>query len=412
MRLLIAAGCAGLLLFGQASPTGRVTFSSGTADYAVLRFAVDEAGATVAAAAVDVLVDGRKDQSVVLTPGAKRPSYEALLGPLTAGSHEVRLEPSSLWTWDAALRPKDLAVDLVPRVAARADVLRHAPAIGLRPDTIGTASDLPLMMYVEDVNENGARWLKYSAIFSNEDGGTPGAALMARWGRTTDIELAYEVELRGGQAVQGRYQGPDHRVIAKSRLEVLPPLLLVSTLNNMFLDRGHAAVVVRMVPEAVDLSGRSRESVMDDRPWIYRVMARELAQERPAGVGDPRDYLYVDLKLDARAAGIALGARSADGATRWSDRGRPELVVSRQGELRIAVPSPASEAIEALAVRCDPRADAGSSAEAGRCTADIRKAFRLDPNLDPGPGIIRPARLTLDAGIGREIRITADKIGR
>ena len=70
--------------------------------------------------------------------------------------------------------------------------------------------------------ESGSRWLKYSVIFSNEDGGTPGVALMARWGRTTDIELAYEVEVRNGRAVQGRYQGPDHRVIPKARLERSP----------------------------------------------------------------------------------------------------------------------------------------------------------------------------------------------
>jgi hypothetical protein len=411
MRLLIAAvSC--VLLLPQASPGGRVRFSSAAADYAVLRFQVDDAAATVAAAALDLLIDGRKDQSVVLTPGVQRTSYEALLGPLPAGAHDVRLEPSSLWTWDPSLRPKNVAVDVVSGDAARSAIFRHAPAIGLRPDTIGTASDLPLMMYVEDVKENGTRWLKYSAIFSNEDGGTPGAALMARWGRTTDIELAYEVELRGGQAVQGRYQGPDHRVIPKSQLEVLPPLLLVSTLNNMFLDRGHAAVVVRMVPEVLDLSTRSRESVMDERPWMYRVMARELAQERPVGVGDPRDYLYVDLKLEGRAAGIALGARSADGTTRWSDRGRPELVVSRQGELRIAIPSPRSEAAVALTVRCDPRPDSASPVEAARCAVEMRKAFRLDANHEPGPNVIQPVRLTLDPGIGREIPIAADKIKR
>ena len=153
-------------------------------------------------------------------------------------------------------------------------------------------------MYVEDVTGNGTRWLKYSVIFSNEDGGTPAAALMARWGRTTDIELAYEVELRDGRVVQGRYQGPDHRVIPKARLEVRPPLLLVSTLNNMFLDRGHPAAVVRLVPEVVQLDRRTRESVMDDHPWIYRVMARELASERPEWVADPRDYVYVDMKLE------------------------------------------------------------------------------------------------------------------
>jgi hypothetical protein len=297
-------------------------------------------------------------------------------------------------------------VDVIRAGDSRELLAAHAPALGVRADTIGTASDLPLMMYVEDAVEGASRWLRYSVVFSHEDGGTPGVALMARWGRTTDIELAYEVELRDGRAVRGRYQGPDHRVIERTSLTEPRPLLLVSTLNNMFLDHGHAAAVVRLVPELVDLSGRSRESVMDGRAWIYRVMARELAAERPKEVGDPRDYLYVDLKLESRGAGVALGARSADGTTRWSDRGRADLVVSRQGELRIAVPSPAADALRALAVRCDPRVESGQPPNANaRCLVDIRTAFRLGRDLGPAGNLIAPARLTIDAGTATDIAV-------
>jgi hypothetical protein len=376
----------------------------------VLDVRLDDTRARTAATAVELVLDGHLNQTIVLTPGAGRPVHSALLGPLQAGPHELRLERSALWSWDPALSVSGSTVKVVAADDARAQIFSHAPALGLRPDTIGTASDLPLLMYVEEATEGGSRWLRYSIVFSHEDGGTPGVALMARWGRTTDIELAYEVELRDGRAVQGRYQGPDHRVIQKERLSERPPLLLVSTLNNMFLDRGHAAAVVRLVPERVDLTGRSRESVMDERPWIHRVMARELAAERPPGVGDPRDYLYVDLKLESRTAGIALGARSDDGITRWSDRGRPELLVSRQGELRIAIPAPAAATIRALALRCDPRAESGQlPAENARCLIDIRKAFRLGTDHTPASSVIQPTRLTIDAGTGREIAIDSER---
>ena len=411
-----------LLSNPQLPPAVRIT-TSAPAGFVVLRFHVDEAARkaeqpnAIPAAAIDVMVDGRKDQSVVLTLGATRSSYDALLGPLKPGAHEVRLEPSSLWSWDNALRVSDVSAEVVPAGDRRNDLFAHAPAIGLRPDTIGTASDLPLMLYVEDAREPGARWLKYSIIFSNEDGGTPGAALMARWGRTTDIELAYEVELRGGKPAQARYQGPDHRVMPRARLDA-PPLLLVSTLNNMFLDRGHAETVVRMVPALVDLSTRSRESVMDERPWMYRVMARELESERPVGVGDPRDYLYVDLKLTSRHAAVALGARSADGITNWSDRGRADLAVARQGEIRIAIPSRRSDLPAALTVRCDSRPDANQASDsgsfdkirAGQCTVELRKAFRLDNDYQPGANVIAPERLTIDSGLAREMPIIAGKI--
>ena len=407
MRLLLVPL---LLLTSQSTPARVLTLTTADGAYAVLRVRLDESRATAAAAALDVLVDGTRDQVIVLTPGAQRPAYDALIGPLKGGRHEVRLERSALWRWDESLQIADAAITVVPPDDRRADIFAHAPAIGLRADTVGSASDLPLMMYVEEVPEGGARWLKYSVIFSHEDGGTPGVALMARWGRTTDIELAYEVELREGRAVQGRYQGPDHRVLSKDRLDVRPPVLLVSTLNNMFLDRGRAAAIVRMVPEVVDLSERSRESVMDERPWLYRVMARELAAERPAGVGDPLDYLFVDLRLDSRTAGVALGARSSDGVTGWSDRGRPDLVVSRQGEIRIAVPVAGRQSLQALAVRCDPRPEAGQPPGGGRCTVELRRAFRLDRHHQPRPSVLPPTRVEIDAGTAREIPLAADKI--
>lgn len=166
----------------------------------IVRFQLEETGATVTAAALDLMINGAPDQTVVLTPGVRRRSYSALLGPLSNGSHELRLQPATLWTWSDSLRVTQPAVEVVAAGDKQIDILSNAPAIDMRPDTIGTASDLPLLMYAEDVIESGARWLKYSVIFSNEDGGTPGVALMARWSRTTDIELAYEVEVRNGRA--------------------------------------------------------------------------------------------------------------------------------------------------------------------------------------------------------------------
>ena len=410
MRAILALSA---MMLGPVQPASlaRLTFTTPAGSYALVRFQVEESSSTtVAACAVDLIVNGRRDQTVVLTPGVQRRSYSALLGPLSKGSHELRVEPSPLWKWPDSLRIAPPAVQIVAESDKQIDVLSNAPAIGVRPDTIGTASDLPLLMYVEDVSDAGSRWLKYSIIFSNEDGGTPGVALMARWGRTTDIELAYEVQMRDGRAVQGRYQGPDHRVIPKAHLEVHPPLLLVTTLNNMFLDGGQPVAVVRMVPEAVDLAGRPRESVMDDQPWTYRVMARELAAERPPWVGDPRDYVFVDLKLESRGSGVAVGSRTVDGTTRWSDRGRPELVVSRQEEMRIAVPTPAAERVAAVMVRCDPRGDTTTSTDLPVCAVELRKVFRLGTDYEPGANVITPARLDIDAGTAREIPIAADKI--
>jgi hypothetical protein len=63
------------------------------------------------------------------------------------------------------------------------------------------------VLYAEDDRRDGRGWIRYSVIISNEDGGTATPALMARWERTTDIELIYEVEMDGTRVVRDRFPG-------------------------------------------------------------------------------------------------------------------------------------------------------------------------------------------------------------
>src|SRR5919107_403390 len=72
--------------------------------------------------------------------------------------------------------------------------------------TIDDSNDLPLAMYAEDTRSDGPGVLRYSVIFSNEDGGTATPALLARWGRTTDIEMMYEEDWSEGRMVTAHYQ--------------------------------------------------------------------------------------------------------------------------------------------------------------------------------------------------------------
>ena len=70
-----------------------------------------------------------------------------------------------------------------------------APIVYARPNTVGKFTDLPLLMWYEIVPTPRGRQFRYSVIFSNEDGGTQTDRLMATWGRTTDIEFVYGVEV-------------------------------------------------------------------------------------------------------------------------------------------------------------------------------------------------------------------------
>ena len=378
-----------------------VSVSTAADDHVVLELQADDRAARDVAAvgAVVVNVDGQERQLILLTPGTGRTSYDALLGPFTDGVHRITLERSTLWGWPEGLRIAALSSRVVPAGAADSVVLARTPTLGIRADTIGTASDIPLVIYVEDDRHDGRGWIRYSVIISNEDGGTATPALMARWGRTTDIELVYEVEMDGLRLVQDRFQGPDHEVRAfAGPREGRHPVLLIATLNNMFIDRGKSLANVRPVPRIVNLERRTRESVMDDNPWIYPLMARELVAEKRIGtqIEDPREFLYVEAGLDlANAAASVKVGSDADG---WKDstRGRADLAVSRNGWVRIAVHAPA----RAASLKWECRALAGTPAGVmPRCGIEWGRVFRLGQDYLPGENLISPGKLQFGVGL-------------
>src|SRR5262249_16855870 len=138
-------------------------------------------------ASVAVLtVDGQRRQHVMLYAGAAHHSYPVFLGALPAGGHSLRIER------DETFSAKPCGLEVSGVKFSHVDdtlVLRHAPILFARANTIGKFSDVPMIVYAERFGAT----LKYTVIFSNEDGGTSTRSLMARWGRTTDIEHVYVV---------------------------------------------------------------------------------------------------------------------------------------------------------------------------------------------------------------------------
>ena len=96
----------------------------------------------------------------------------------------------------------------------------------------------------------GGRELRYSIVFSHEDGGTPLDRLMATWGRATDIELGLRGRARrGGSVRRAEYQGKDHVTTAfAGRREGRHPVLYVVTRNNMVSDHGSGTPRVALAP--------------------------------------------------------------------------------------------------------------------------------------------------------------------
>jgi hypothetical protein len=257
-----------------------------------------------------------------------------------------------------------VADDLVARFAP---VLygRNLPEIP--GDYENNHTDVPLLAYhTSAADPAGNRTIEYTVIWSNEDGGTNTPALMARWGRTTDIEWIYRVTVDArGRRVSDASQAANHATLPFDGVrEGDHPLLQTATANNntsavldpaltsgyrFFLDTGES------LP-----AGRAREVEMDLHPWSYQVMAEEMAREgkvEPAAspdtpeMSDQRDYLFAEIKKatsypgGAPASGAWVGTAvqvKLNGSDRWysSNHGVPDSSIQRDDPAATTVELP------------------------------------------------------------------------
>ena len=201
------------------------------------------------------------------------------------------------------------------------------------------------MWYETDITPRGRRRLRYSVVFSHEDGGTPADRLMATWGRLTDIEFVLGVEVSPeGRVLGAEIQGKDHRIVPFTYPAKGPPHLFVVTDNNMLAPQGTTDPVYAPVPVLFPLHGTSREAVMDAFPWTYAVSSREAIRQghvsheaRPGSrkVPDPRRFLYVEACAETKDATLAFSVGVGRGEPLvWadSDEGGPSFRIQRRAD--------------------------------------------------------------------------------
>jgi len=352
------------------------------------------------AAVLALDVDGVPSQHLVLFRGATA-EYRVLLGPLGVGPHRLTIAHDARRSARGAgvVRVEGVTIETVGDGEAGYDAIAHAPILHTRPGSLGRFSDVPLLAWVEThAAAGGRRELRYSVVFSHEDGGTPVDRLMATWGRVTDIELVYSVELdAAGRVRREEYQGKDH-VFARfaGRKEGRHPVMHVVTTNNMVSDRGRETPRVAPAPVPFALDGVSREAVMDAHPWTYRVSAQEVRRQglvaaRPGRkrIRDPRRFAYLEACGELRDARVAfdLGFSAPDGL-RWaaSDTGGESFRVARDGCFRAALAMP----------------ETASPADARRLRFRVytRPARRGEKPLPRGSGSARLDRVTRLFGLG------------
>jgi hypothetical protein len=366
--------------------------------------------------ALKVSLDGKYSQHLQLVRGEPMADYWIALGHVAKGLHRLTIDRDPDLSAPGA-GPATIDVPEVsfyhPGQSRDYTALSMAPIIYARPNTVGKFTDLPLLMWYENVPTPRGRQLRYSVIFSNEDGGTQTDRLMATWGRTTDVEFVYGVEIdEAGTILAEEFQGPGHEVPAfKGRHEGRHPLLWVSTDNNMVSEKGPTSI--RYAPMAIkfDLTDQPREAVMDANPWTYTIASVEMrregkvADDPPPGINkiaDPRRFVFVEAcgRVGNTALSVSIGSlglsRQGQSALTWtaSDRGLPQYRIVRDGCFTIATPLPAGTRpadIRAIRVHAFERPPAEGKP---RIAADsetftrINKVFMLDEGYLPGASIL------------------------
>jgi hypothetical protein len=363
------------------------------------------------AVALVLSVDGSYSQHLLLHRGEAPARYRVALGRLAAGPHRLEVHRDRR---ASARRAGNVMLDRIrfafsPKDARDHAILAHAPILHARPDALDRFSDVPLLLWCErEIVPAGSR-LRYSVVFSNEDGGTPPDRLMATWGRVTDIEHVYSVDLdESGKVVAEEFQGKDHKQLPfRGPHEGSHPLTWVVTDNNMVSDQGETTRRYAPAPERIDLTDGSREAVMDAHPWSYRVSAQEVrreggvAEDAPPGSGripDPRRFVTLEACADVKDAALsfALGAALPGGETRWyeSDGGLPKFRVARSGCFRSAVALPLAAAGRLVALRLRAFTRLPEEGEAplppgtGRATITrVNKLFRLGEDDEPAENV-------------------------
>jgi hypothetical protein len=357
------------------------------------------------AAALRLTLDGKYSQHLLLARG-EAADYRITLGQVSAGRHTLTLDQDPALSAAHAGAARVSAVDVSVLVdgddgAAQA----MAPLLYARPNTVGKFTDLPILMWYEVVPTARGRQFRYSVIFTNEDGGTATDRLMATWGRTTDIEYVYGVEVdAAGRVVAEDFQGPGHEFPAfGGQHEARHPLLWVSTDNNMVSESGPTTIRYAPAPERFDLTNASRELVMDRHPWSYALASEEMSRERKIAedgpghntIPDPRRFVYVEAcgEVGQAALAFAVEARNA-----WipSDRGVREYRIVRDGCFRAAIPLPAGtrpqdlHGLRAMAYTRPPSRDR----PAARPSAPVQlrritTVFMLDERYQPGRSLLQ-----------------------
>lgn len=357
-------------------------------------------------AVATLTLDGRYNQDVVLFRGATSHTYRLALGRVEEGRHTievdfnrekspagatgVRVNRFKVEVIESDVEGTDIGEDPEAVVQEHSPILygRNLPEIPGRYENNHT--DAPILMYhTVSTAPNGLTTLEYTVFWSNEDGGTNNPALMARWGRTTDVEWVYNYQVTLNQdreIVRELYHGRNHVPMPfTGAKEDRHPLLQTDANNNTLIQVTDPSRTTGyrffMDPSKELPPNRAREVMMDRQPWTYQIMAKEVIREgRIEPVSDPatpevsdqRNYLYIEIDKDTTYATPAQGGTWVGAAVVMKLRGSETLYTSHHG-------------IPSWSVMRDIPAATTVELPPGTTEADVEWVAALAVPFDPNP---------------------------
>lgn len=262
-------------------------------------------------AVLRIFVNDQYNQDCVLFYGKRTFNYQRLLGCFNRGTYQIRLEfykeassarVDHVWLHSTAFSVRTMDDPL-------ALVYKHTPIFygrHLYQPCDSSYTDTPLVLLYHMEQKENQCLIDYHMVFSHEDEGTPGPALMSKWGRTTDIEWVYRVLIdSNGKVEKAEFQGPHHQTTCfKGQTDLGGhPLLQVATANGNVSDQITSSYRFFLPPlYEWKRDKEPRERVMERFPFTYQVTAWEMERqgslERPTdpnsvALANSRHYLFL-----------------------------------------------------------------------------------------------------------------------
>ena len=317
-------------------------------------------------------------QQFVLYAGEATFTYGGFTGPATtADSYRVTVSAEASHTRGGLSWPKGSSTPRVTVVDSQLEVVDPSNpqylATAYAPVMYGRSTsalhDVPLVVDATATPASGgATHLSYTVVWSHEDTGTGFVPFLewGTWGRMTDIENAISFTvaadgttsgasyLWGGEPPTGF---PDSQGAIKEvdvpfagQWDGHHPVLRDATGNNDFSDAGATPFRFQLAPIRGPAAGQTREAVMDDHPFTYRISGEEVARwygdistdPRSPEPGDARQYATIDLNASGSGvSSLAVELQLSGGPTWYASDLHSGYPANGVGHFRTVVKLPA-----------------------------------------------------------------------